>query len=134
MEKFRTETDDLIIQTESAFFELEPIVVREKKKEESENVITEMRKLTLNEPNQRNENLPEQIESSENRREIQNELKKVNSLHELKLNSFEQSEVVLSEVQIQLSEIEKSIKVIRNKVCRCRGSNSKWVASFSYIL
>ena len=109
MEKFRTETDHLIVQTESIFFELEPIVVREKKKEESENVISEMRKLTLNEPNQRNEILPEQIE---NRREIQNELKKLSTQHELKLTSFEQSEVVLSEVQIQLSQIEKSIKVI----------------------
>ena len=119
MEKFRRETCDLITQTESTFFELEPIVVQEKRKEmraeKTENVITDMNKLTLAETNRSNERLPELIQTTENpaaRRAIQSELKKLSSLHESKLNSVEQSEVVLSEVQIQLSQIKKSIMVI----------------------
>ena len=109
IEQFRNETRDLVSETELTFYDLENLENNNSESDAINNVVFEISRLAITQ--EATEKSLEPKPEDPKRLAIRCEITKLSSVQEMKLNSVEQSEEVLSQVQNQLSEIKKSIKV-----------------------
>jgi hypothetical protein len=109
IEQFRNETRALVSETELTFYDLENLENNNSESDAINNVVFEISRLAITQ--EATEKSLEPKPEDPKRLAIRCEITKLSSVQEMKLNSVEQSEEVLSQVQNQLSEIKKSIKV-----------------------